>query len=461
MSDNPASSKERMAHTLLTRLHKIAPRMRVLLAGAVVVGAALTMLTTVFMQRVLETHAQADAINTKFEQCRRVTDDLQNTSDYLTNQARSYVNTGNENYLANYLNEVFVLDHRGSALKTLQELTHDERATGAMESARRESDKLSEVELYALRLAEESYESTYLPQEITDVELSEEDAQLDQEGKRAKAYELVYGADYNTQKLTIRERVQTCSELLFGSLRADLEKADEAIDFLVRSMQLSVIGLLLDVVFSMVSTIYLMLWPMALHAESIRDGLPLESLGARELRYLTDAYNEMYEKNHNETRSLEYEADHDALTGLLNRGAYDELLSEHRHDSALVLVDVDKFKNFNDDFGHEMGDAILIEVAATLFGSFRTSDYICRIGGDEFAVIATGFDRSHKGVIVRKLEKVAAFLRDTENGLPPVTISVGVAFGRYGITQDDLFKAADNALYETKRRGRDGFTFAE
>jgi diguanylate cyclase (GGDEF)-like protein len=197
-----------------------------------------------------------------------------------------------------------------------------------------------------------------------------------------------------------------------------------------------------------------------MHETSIRDGKPLVPGGARELRTLTDAYNDMYERNNTTTESLRYEARNDALTGLLNRGAYDELLFLHKRSSALILVDIDYFKQFNDEFGHEMGDAILIEVAATLYASFRSNDYVCRIGGDEFAVIMTNATPDLRDVIAHKIDKVAAFLHDTSNGLPSVNISVGVAFGNPQSTEDGLFKEADTALYDTKRRGRNGYTFA-
>ena len=125
-----------------------------------------------------------------------------------------------------------------------------------------------------------------------------------------------------------------------------------------------------------------------------------------------------------------------------------------------MLVDVDNFKTFNDTYGHEMGDAILVEVVATLHAYFRPSDYICRIGGDEFAVIMSSVGTGTSAAIEHKLDQIATFLRDTTNGLPKATISVGVAFGRPGIKDDELFQEADGALYEAKRLGRDTYVFA-
>jgi diguanylate cyclase (GGDEF)-like protein len=240
-----------------------------------------------------------------------------------------------------------------------------------------------------------------------------------------------------------------------------LLRIDAQLGVYLTAMRVSVILLLGAILFLTVAINYLLLRPIALHEKSIRKGEPLTPSGARELRYLTTTYNTMYEKNYIQTQNLQHEAKTDALTGVLNRAHYDRMLEMHRHDSALILVDIDNFKSFNDDYGHEMGDAVLVEVAATLFGTFRQSDFICRIGGDEFAIIMTQMKPEFREVIERKLEKVTAFLRDTSNGLPPVTLSVGIAFGDESSTPESIFEAADSALYKVKDAGRNGYRFAE
>jgi diguanylate cyclase (GGDEF)-like protein len=224
-------------------------------------------------------------------------------------------------------------------------------------------------------------------------------------------------------------------------------------------MRVAVLLLALTVVASTAATRLLLLWPMSMDEKAIRADDRLIPGGAAELRTLTDAYNDIYDASHFREESLSYEANHDALTGVYNRGAFDNLLTVHKHECALMLVDVDNFKHFNDDYGHDMGDAILIEVAATLYASFRSTDHVCRIGGDEFAVIMVNVGSELRDVIAHKIGKVTAFLRDTSNGLPAVTISVGVAFGDGNCSDDELFRRADEALYSVKQRGRDGFAF--
>ena len=84
---------------------------------------------------------------------------------------------------------------------------------------------------------------------------------------------------------------------------------------------------------------------------------------------------------------LDYKASHDELTGVLNRSGYELLLSGIDFDSTcMILFDVDNFKNINDTFGHEVGDRVLERLARILKKQFRSEDYVCRIGGDEFVV---------------------------------------------------------------------------
>ena len=125
----------------------------------------------------------------------------------------------------------------------------------------------------------------------------------------------------------------------------------------------------------------------------------------------------------------------------------------------MLIADVDLFKNINDEKGHEVGDKVLVKVAEALKRSFRTTDYACRIGGDEFAVVLMGLRGEMRAVLERKLKKIGAELADTSDGLPKVTLSIGVAFGSQLPENTNLYHAADTALYEAKHRGRNRYVF--
>lgn len=452
--------KTTATNALLQRLRKISPRMRAINLVASALSLAFAIMALWALDGVLHTTDESNEKGSTYSVCQSAADELMQMSDYLTAEARLYVTTGNLEHLENYLAEVLTQDRRGGAIDILRENAPNQSAIEALELARTYSNELATVELRALRLACDAKEVSSPPIAIQGVELTPREQALSNDQKLERAHKLLHDEAYSQQKLDIHEQVQVCSNQLVGTLRSELDSLNATLDTLISILRANVISLLIVVVFVVSANALLVLWPMRMHEASIRDDEPLVPAGARELRLLTHAYNDMYEKNHSITMSLRHEAHYDALTGLLNRGAYDDLLFRHRHNCALILVDVDNFKTFNDEYGHEMGDAILIEVAATLYASFRSTDHVCRIGGDEFAVIMVDGHEELREVIAHKVAKVSAFLRDTSNGLPSVTISVGVGYGVADTTVDELFQAADSALYETKRNGRDGLRFA-
>ena len=155
----------------------------------------------------------------------------------------------------------------------------------------------------------------------------------------------------------------------------------------------------------------------------------------------------------------------DALTGLFNRRYLEESLERElsrakRNNSsvALLMIDVDHFKQFNDTSGHQAGDALLREMGALIKTRTRGQDIACRYGGEEFALVLTQI--TLKGAIDRaeKLRQEVRELNVQHGGqsLGTVSISVGVAlFPEDGSTADELIRNADDALYRAKHEGRD------
>lgn len=446
---------------LLPALRAVSLRMHVINMCSMALAVVLAIVTIANLVMIRDTQHQTDQMNKNYQLCQEAVEELQDTSDLLTSEARQFVSSGKTEHLNRYMNEIERYDHRGHALKTLREKTTNADATKALEEARQLSDELAQTELYALRLTIASKGLGNTHQMLMSTKLTEEDAALSREDKQIKAYDLVYGNEYASMKIRINNCVHTSSAILLETIRTDLNDNAQRISFLLRSTFICVVLLLLTMAFVISSTAFLLLLPIELYEKNIREDRPLDPFGAQELRHLTAAYNLMYERNQDRAELLAFEAHNDALTGVLNRGAFNSMLTQHKANTALILVDVDLFKNFNDDYGHDMGDAILVEVSATLYSSFRNTDFVFRIGGDEFAVIVTNMHPMLRGVIARKLDDIAAFLRDTENGLPAATVSVGVAFGRATMTDDEFFNEADAALYEAKRRGRNCYVFAD
>jgi diguanylate cyclase (GGDEF)-like protein/PAS domain S-box-containing protein len=155
----------------------------------------------------------------------------------------------------------------------------------------------------------------------------------------------------------------------------------------------------------------------------------------------------------------------DALTGLYNRRYLEEVLDREIRRAGrsglsmgILMIDLDHFKRFNDTYGHDAGDAVLRETAAFLLKSVRAEDFVCRFGGEEFVVILPTADMDGSQVRAEKLRSGMRELAILYQGksLGMVTISVGVAaFSEHGASPKELMAAADAALYQAKRGGRD------
>lgn len=158
---------------------------------------------------------------------------------------------------------------------------------------------------------------------------------------------------------------------------------------------------------------------------------------------------------------MKYRAEHDTLTGIFNRIAFDEMISRLKKEQfplAFALVDVDSFKMINDTYGHEIGDRILVKVAQALDRSFCSSDIVFRIGGDEFAILFNNITENQKDFIIHKIKDINDSLQNPIDGLPPTALSVGVAYSSGGY-MDELFNRADKALYVVKKHGKCGVFF--
>ena len=146
-----------------------------------------------------------------------------------------------------------------------------------------------------------------------------------------------------------------------------------------------------------------------------------------------------------------YEALHDPLTGLYNHSAYKMLLKDaDQRNIALLLMDVDDFSAVIEHDGRETADRVVELVADVLRHSFRSVDFICRIEEDEFAVIMTRVNSDMKPLIRDKVDRINNMLRERRGDLPPVNLSIGVAFADRRDPQGDIFHDADIALSKMK-----------
>lgn len=153
---------------------------------------------------------------------------------------------------------------------------------------------------------------------------------------------------------------------------------------------------------------------------------------------------------------LQYQADHDALTGLRNRGSYEKYiaqLKESTHPLAFLFLDIDRFKAVNDTYGHEVGDVVLKEFAKNIKEEFSYFGNANRLGGDEFVIIINDFIEKDAQILIDKIKKINKKMQNpvTEE-IPKVSISCGIAFSTNGFSHD-LVRRADITLYHIKHNG--------
>jgi len=171
------------------------------------------------------------------------------------------------------------------------------------------------------------------------------------------------------------------------------------------------------------------------------------------LRLITRIHQENYTLS-NTLSKVSKDASHDALTGLMNRKLYDEILTERFQSKApfsLMFIDLNKFKSINDTYGHDIGDEVLIEVAHRLKSVISEEEFLFRLGGDEFVIISTR-KKAFIPKFIDKLEDSVIGLHLIDRVSVKIELSIGIAFypddTRDGVK---LPKYADEAMYKAKK----------
>lgn len=397
----------------------------------------------------------------QYIECEEAARQLQTGSDYLTEQVRMYALTGEREYMEMYINESEHTKRREAAMEVLGRYFDGTEAYADLENAMTCSRELMETEFYSMRLVAEATKADIetCPEAIRAVELSESDLALSDEEKMDKAQSLVSGRQYQKSKLEITEDIVAGTDVLTEQTRSSQSRAETKVGDMYRKLALGIVCLVLLMAEMCLMVRKLIVKPLVNYNDCIREGSIFPIEGAQELQNLAVTYNQVYEENLETQRLIRHEAEYDALTDLMNRGSFDRVLQIYQNGEshyALILVDVDTFKTVNDTYGHAMGDAILKKVAGLLKQMFRSIDFVCRIGGDEFAIVMVEMTSDLAYTIEEKIQDINKELAKCEDDLPKVSISVGVAFSDRENPGESIFKDADKALYHTKENGKCG-----
>lgn len=433
---------------------------RIIGAVAIVVAILLAFAAFTMASFITDVKADADAAEQRYVECSDAINDLQNASDYLTDEARMFVMTGRAEHMNAYFEELYTTDRRGKAINTLRSSFSDGlNATAELQEALNASDELAEDECTAMRLAAEYYGVKDVPKAVAKSNTVEGEASMTPAEKLAAAEELMLGDAYENAKATISARVEASATALLDELNAELAANNTSMENLLFQLRIAVALLLCVVMVLVLVLLMYVLKPLNRYIKRIEKNEPLEADGSYELHYLADAYNTMYEDNSRRIKQLREFAERDPLTGISNRNGYDSFLATHTRNIALLLIDIDNFKEFNKVYGRDTGNAIMVKLAGALSTAFRSTDFPCRIESDLFAVIMTNMNADLHDAVMNKIGLVNSIMADDSDDLPLITLSVGAAFSTEGMSDHDIYEAAETALDQAIARGRNCIAF--
>lgn len=398
-----------------------------------------------------------------YADCNKALSELEDASDFLTNQARLFCLKEDVTFLNNYLFEIDNFKTRENAIDVIQMTHSNDSVFTNCSLAFNESMYIQSMELYAMKLVilANNIDTSEMSSLINDVHVSKEAMNLSSAGKLEAAQKILFTTDYLSAKDRFSDYCSKASRALIYNF---LDTKDNMNKFVLNRFILLILVAIILFVLMMIftlSVIFLFIRPIKFYCKSIMVGEPITKAGAAELQTIVGAYNRLCEHNAEKASLLKHKAEHDPLTNLINRAAFDEIkevLRDAHEPIAYLLIDVDFFKQINDVYGHQTGDKVLKRIANILSEQFRDSDYVARVGGDEFAVIMTNFGNSPTEIIKNKIDNMNNILQSVDAELPSISLSVGVSFSPEGYV-DELVGQADAALYKVKKGGRCNCSF--
>lgn len=395
--------------------------------------------------------------------CENDAQQVQDRSDHLTEQVRLVTMTAKPEYIDNYFSMANSNEEFDEAFADLKSRFEGTDAYESLRTAMDESNELMNTEFYAMRLICEANDIDPSPwPEIASCQISDDDSRTSHDSMIYKAQNLVSDSKYQEAKDSINSHTTDCIAKVTDATIGSQDRAASIFDGIYGTIEacIAIYIALTLIICALVRRAVVK--PLLSFGDSIKANQLFPVQGAGELQVLAETYNRVFTENEATHMIVKHQAEHDPLTDLLNRGSFDKALKLHndgKHDFALILADVDQFKSINDTFGHAVGDQVLKRVSSLLQVAFRSTDFVCRIGGDEFAVIMVDVTSDLRYTIQEKIDFVNTELSKPIDGMPQVSLSAGTAFADRPDPGDSIYKDADDALYHTKENGRSSCSF--
>lgn len=430
--------------------------LNIILLGMTLVMAGWFVYSNGELQRQYEMLENAQKKYIAFENAAQI---LQGSIDNMREDVQFFAQTGEKSYMSLYFKEV-MSGRRESALEVLN---GDQRESALLTQAKTESDRIMKLDYHIIRLvatANMCSSGVAVSKEYREYNIPNEEHFLSNDKKWSLGKKLAFNSDYMRLQRSVSSHIKSFSNKVLQRRQNEVQNYEKSVakhisyQYLLIVIFVICMGLIALVYHVQVVTV------LKKYVRRIVGDELLRPKGVKELRYLADAYNENAEKKLEQEKKLKIRADYDALTGVTNRGAFEKIVEaklmaeKEENKGAFLLVDVDRFKGVNDGYGHDIGDAVLKKIAHALRDKFRGGDIVGRLGGDEFALWLDGLSRENVSYVTERIDEINQQLMAPLDGLPPVSISVGISFADEGENFRNIYKKSDDALYRVKKGGR-------
>lgn len=421
----------------------------------IAVGLIVALLMMVSMFQTSDSFSQIADVTNDYLTTQSTAGMLSDMAGRLAEQSTAFVQGGPPDLTHSWNGQYLTIIAQLDAYEKEVNNTMEDEFIGQAITAFREN---TAAELKAMRFAADSLPMwpNAFPEILRNTELTEEEAALSPEEKKAAAMALLTSESFQANQDLIPLAVDSSHRISSekGQIRA--KQTSERVRGIIRQQTLLIFLFMVIAILALLFNRSLIIAPIQKSVDNLDRREQIPERGSYEVRHLARVYNDILKDNEAKRQALSYTATHDALTGLYNRAAFDKAYKLYQNDTVGVMVaDIDHFKSYNDNYGHDVGDQVLCIVADKLREYFRSDDHISRIGGDEFCIIMPNTKHSQGEKLAEKIREINKDLAKPEGGNPAVTISAGFAFWDRPNPESTLFKDADKMLLELKHSRND------
>ena len=418
----------------------------------IIIGIIIALLIAFSMYQTAVSFHQIVSVTESYLSSQQTAGMLKNISDGMQEKCVAFIHSGTQDLTHAYFGQYAAISSQLEAYSSIRnsEASEDEFMAAALETF----ETKKETEIRAMRLMADTLPMGMeaFPEQLQTVTLSPEDQALTPEEKKALALSLVTSEEYLSYSKTISDAVDDSHRVASEKGKNRAVQTEHNVRVVIKRQIILVLLFVIVAVLALIMNRFLIIRPIQKSVDNLDRREPIPVQGSYEVRHLAQVYNDVLKDNVEKTAALSPAATHDALTGLYNRAAFDQIYVEYsRGHTGVMMADVDHFKQYNDEYGHDIGDRVLQHVADKLTEHFRTGDFICRIGGDEFCIIMPDVFHSQAPAMVEKVRTINKELSEIGEGLPPISISAGFAFWDRPNPKNGLLKDADEVLLKIKK----------